>query len=227
MALLLFDVDLTLIDTNGAGRRAMNLAFEKLFGVKNGMNKVDFAGRPDPAILRDALDQHKLIWVQSKEQNFKHTYFDYLSTEIKKPNPRRHIEPGILEILKKINNSKDIALGLLTGNWRQAARIKLEHFNLFHFFELGAFADDSDDRNDLPQFAVNRFSKKRGLEIPPEDVFIIGDTPLDIACAKSYGAKSIAVATGFFSYSELEKAQPDYLFSDLTNVNGFFDLVTI
>jgi len=225
MKLLLFDIDLTLIDSARSGRRAMTLAFEKLFGIKDGMDKVNFAGRTDRAIFRDALAYQGLEWQKEKEENFKGVYFEKLKIEIAKPNSEKHLEPGVLELLNELNQREDVFLGLLTGNWRQGAQIKLEHFNLYHFFELGAFADDSENRNELPRSAVQRFSEKMGLSISPENVFIVGDTPLDIACAKSFDAKSVAVATGFFSYEDLEAAQPDFLFTDFSVSEKFLRIL--
>ena len=221
MKLLLFDIDLTLIDSARSGRRAMTLAFEKLFGIKDGMEKVNFAGRTDRAIFRDALIHQGMEWQKEKEENFKGAYLEQLKIEIAKPNSDKHIEPGILELLNELSKSDDVVLGLLTGNWHEGAQMKLEHFQLYHFFEFGAFANDSENRNELPRSAAQRFSEKTGLPISPENVFIIGDTPLDIACAKSFAAKSVAVATGFFSYEELEAAQPDFLFTDFSVSENF------
>jgi len=225
LKLLLFDIDLTLIDSARSGRRAMTLAFEKLFGIKDGMDKVNFAGRTDRVIFRDALAYQGLEWQKEKEENFKSVYFEKLKIEIAKPNSAKHLEPGVLELLNELSQREDVFLGLLTGNWRQGAQIKLEHFNLYHFFELGAFADDSENRNELPQSAAQRFSEKTGLSISSENVFIIGDTPLDIACAKSFDAKSVAVATGFFSYEDLEAAQPDFLFTDFSVSENFLRIL--
>ncbi len=225
LKLLLFDVDLTLIDSARSGRGAMTLAFEQLFGIKNGMEKVDFAGRTDRAIFRDALAYQNLKWQIEREENFKRLYFELLEIEIAKPNSEKHIEPGVLELLNALRTREDIVLGLLTGNWRQGAQIKLDHFNLYHFFEFGAFADDSEHRNELPRFAVQRFSEKTGLSISPESVYIIGDTPLDVACAKSFNATSVAVATGFTSFADLESSRPDFLFRDLSIHESFFKML--
>ena len=185
------------------------------------MAKVDFAGRTDRAIFRDALAYQNLEWKIEKEENFKRLYVKLLKIEISKPGSEKHIEPGVLELLNLLRQREDVVLGLLTGNWRQGAQIKLEHFNLYHFFEFGAFADDSGNRNELPQFAVRRFSEHTGSSISPDNVFIIGDTLLDVACAKSFDAKSVAVATGFTSFKDLEAAKPDFLFRDLSS-NGDF-----
>ncbi|MFQ5824435.1 MAG: HAD family hydrolase [bacterium] len=224
MKLLLFDIDLTLINSGGAGRRSMTLAFEKAFGKQNGFHGVNFAGRTDPLILKDALAYNGLQWEPLKEESFKKAYFGYLKTEIEKPYPRKQIQPGISEILNILSKRKNITLGLLTGNWYQGAMIKLGYFNLTHFFPIGAFADDSEIREELPQIAVHQFEQKTGASICTENVFVIGDTPLDVACAKPFGAKSIAVATGLFSSKELEEAHPDYLFSDLADYQNFLKI---
>ncbi len=225
MKLLLFDIDLTLINSAGAGRRAMTIAFEQLFRTKNGLDSVNFAGRTDRAIFKDALFLHDLEWQQIKEDDFKRLYFDILKSEIKKPDNGKHIEPGILDLLEYLNNREDMTLALLTGNWLQGARIKLEHFQLMHYFQFGAFADDSGIRNELPSVAAQRYFEKTSREILPEDIVVIGDTPLDVACAKAFNAKSIAVATGFFSFEELEKAQPNFLLPDLSDIKTFMSMV--
>ncbi|MFQ5754332.1 MAG: HAD hydrolase-like protein, partial [bacterium] len=165
-----------------------------------------------------------LQWTPKKEDKFKKVYFEYLKSEIKKPNARKHIEPGISALLDLLGHQPDITLGLLTGNWRRGGRIKLEYFKLFHYFQIGAFADDSEMREKLPAIACRRFEQKLHKKIQPQQVFIIGDTPLDVACAKPFGAKSVAVATGFFSYAELNAAKPDYLFTDLSDSQEFLQI---
>ncbi|MFQ6116035.1 MAG: HAD family hydrolase [bacterium] len=218
MKLLLFDIDLTLINSGGAGRRSMTLAFEKLFGKQNGFHGVDFAGRTDPLILKDALAYNGLEWDPIVEESFKKAYFGYLETEIEKPNRRKQIQPGISEILTILARRKDI------GNWYEGAMIKLDYFNLTRFFTIGAFADDSEIREELPRIAARQFEQKMGVLIRAENVFIIGDTPLDVACAKPFGAKSIAVATGLIPFEELEKTQPDYLFTDFSDYQNFLKI---
>jgi phosphoglycolate phosphatase-like HAD superfamily hydrolase len=219
--LLLFDIDLTLINSGAAGRRAMTQAFEKVFRKQNGFVGVDFAGRTDPLILKDALAHNGLEWDPRREESFKKTYFGYLKTEIQKPNRRKRMQPGVSEILNILSGRKDITLGLLTGNWYEGAMTKLGYFDLTRFFPFGAFADDSEIRAELPPVAVQKCKDTTGVSIGSEDVFIIGDTPLDVACAKPFGAKSIAVATGLFSTKELEEAHPDYLFTDFSDYQKF------
>jgi len=225
MKLLLFDVDLTLINSGGAGRKAMMRAFEELFGGSNGLKKVSFAGRTDVAIFKDGLKQRGVEWSPDKETQFKERYLAYLKTEIEKPNSSKHIEPGIPELLSQLHAQEEVTLALLTGNWRQGAQIKLEHFELFHFFRFGAFADDSEFREKLPGIAYERFRRIFDKEIPPHDVYVIGDTPRDVACARPFGAKSIAVATGLFSFNELKEARPNHVFRDFSNPQEFIQII--
>lgn len=225
MKLLLFDVDLTLVNSGGAGRTAMTLAFEQVFGKKDGLSHVSFAGRTDRAIFRDGLQEHGIAWTEKRQDQFKQTYINLLQVEIKKPNPKQHIEPGICELLEALTKQPDVILGLLTGNWQSGAKIKLEHFGLLDYFKLGAFADDSEVRNDLPHFAVQRYERQTGGKITPECVYIIGDTPRDVACARSYGAQAVAVATGFYSFEELEASAPDILFRDLSHTTDFLKML--
>ncbi len=224
MNLLLFDVDLTLINSGGAGRRSMVLAFEKLFGTRNGLDKVNFAGRTDILILKDALAHNDLQWSQDIQSDFKKLYLENLPVEIYKQSGDKHVEPGVIKLLNILLDQPDFKLGLLTGNWRDGAKIKLEYFHLFDFFELGVFADDAEIRADLPPISAEKFEDKFGMTILPEQVFIIGDTPLDIACAKPYGARSVGVATGSFSTKELRDAKPDFLFPDLTDHEAFLSI---
>lgn len=225
MKLLLFDVDLTLVNSGGSGRRAMTQAFATLFNRSNGFDSVDFAGRTDPLILKDALAGNGLQWSPEKEENFKETYFNLLKTEIEKPHAGKKIEPGIPEVLQALSAKEDILLGLLTGNWKQGAQIKLAYFGILSHFKMGVFADDSENREALPHLAVQRCQEEFSTSFPPENVYVVGDTPLDVACARPLGAKSVAVATGFFSFDQLADSNPDYLFRDLSNYAEFLKII--
>jgi len=222
--LLLFDIDMTLIDTAGAGRRAMIQAFEDLFSCRNGIESAQFAGRTDTIILQDALNHHGMELSVDIQRRFQTAYFSFLQAELLKPNSSQKVLPGIVQILDILRDHASLKIGLLTGNWREGARIKLEHFDLYRYFDIGAFADDSGIRSDLPFFAAQRFAEKIGMPIPPHDVYIIGDTPHDVACARPYGARSVAVATGLFSTEQLHASNPDFLFPDLSDYQGFLKI---
>ncbi len=224
--LLLFDVDLTLIQTGGCGRRAMSLAFEEILG--NGhtaMKNVSFAGNTDGGIFREALSQVEGEWNQQKQDEFKNSYLKHLVKEIIKPDKSQEIKPGILKLLPKLQERDDITLALLTGNWEQGARTKLQHFDLWHFFEFGAYADDAWVRNELPPIAAKRFSQIKGKPIQPKNVYVIGDTPKDVECTRPYGAKSVAVATGYFSVDQLKKTEPDYMFENFAEPEMFIEIL--
>lgn len=225
MKLLLFDIDMTLIDTAGAGRQAMITAFEDLFSRRNGMESAGFAGRTDTIILKDALAHHGIKWSPEIQERFQFAYFSHLQAELDRPNPRKRVLPGIRQILETLRDHATLKIGLLTGNWREGARIKLEHFDLYHYFEIGAFSDDSEVRSELPAFAAQRFKQKTGKAIAPHNVYIIGDTPNDVACARPFGARSVAVATGLFSVEELQASNPDFLFSDLSDYQNFLNIL--
>jgi len=214
MKLLLFDIDGTLVRTAGVGRRSMERSFEKIYGVKNGFHNIEMMGRTDPSILKEALFAHGLKWKEEDVGRFQETYFRILNAEIQIPNPERRLCPGIFELLSLLRQRQNMVLSLLTGNWRRSAFIKLRHFQIDGYFTQGAFADDSEQREDLVPIAVERIEQKINVTIPKQNVYVIGDTPSDIRCAKIYGVCSIAVATGFHSLEELAKGKPDVLFED-------------
>ncbi|RKY77653.1 hydrolase [candidate division KSB1 bacterium] len=224
MKLLLFDIDGTLLHSGGAGKRAMNKTFTEIFGIQNAFKNISMAGMTDPGIIKKALDKHHLPWNPDKVELFKHRYFQQLRIEIEFPNPRKHIKPGIPELLAYLNKDPRFWLGLLTGNWQEGARIKLSHFGLNRYFKFGAFGDDSSDRNKLLPFALKRFEALNTHSIDLNNVYVIGDTPLDIQCAQPYGAKTIGIATGGHSLDELRQEAPDYVFSDLSDLHSFLEI---
>ena len=216
MKLLLFDVDGTLIHSGGAGRRSMLKVFEEIYGIEDGFKNISMYGMTDPLIFKEALANHKIVWRKEDEERFKDLYIKYLRTGIHTPKSLKRIMPGTVELLEKISQNGNLIRGLLTGNWKEGAEIKLGFFKLNHYFELGSYADDSEIREELVPFAVRRCENAKGIKLNPQEVYVIGDTPLDILCAKPYGAKTIVVATGIHTKEELLAEHPDYFFPDLT-----------
>lgn len=216
--LLLFDIDGTLIRSAGAGRAAMDVSFEKIFHVQNGFEGIHMMGRTDPGILQEAFDNHGIAWEESKVEAFKETYFRTLEEGIDEPREGKRVCPGILEILNQLQDDPNVVIALLTGNWRNSGFIKLVHFEIDHYFILGAFGDDSADRSELVPVAMKRFRGKYDCPIASEEVFVIGDTPLDIISARPHGVKTVAVATGFHSTDDLSVESPDFLFEDFSDV---------
>jgi phosphoglycolate phosphatase-like HAD superfamily hydrolase len=130
-----------------------------------------------------------------------------------------------LELLETLRTHPGFVQGLLTGNLRRGAEVKLTHFRVWHFFEFGAYADDSPRRNDLGPHALRRAKERHAVEFNPNDTFIIGDTPHDIECGKVIGARTIAVATGKYSVKELAGHQPTAVFQDFSDPTAFLRVI--
>jgi phosphoglycolate phosphatase-like HAD superfamily hydrolase len=135
------------------------------------------------------------------------------------------LHPGVLGILDEAHRRPELVQALLTGNIEKGARLKLTRYGVNHFFDFGAFADDSAVRNELGPHAKKRAKERHGEEFPPERIFVIGDTPHDVACARAIGAKAIAVATGSFTEKQLQDCGADAVFRDLEHPKAFFDLL--
>ena len=218
MRLVLFDVDGTLCLTGGAGGRAMTIAFEEVFGVPDGFAGIPMPGRTDQIILADAIRRLARDADPTLEARFRERYVFNLRNEVLKPGRGRNgVMPGIRELLDALDVRGDILLGLVTGNYLAGARIKLEHFGLWRYFRFGAFGDDAHERNELVPIAVERARECGIRDLPPDRVIVIGDTPLDVACARAAGARAIAVATGSSKAGELRQSGADVVFEDLSN----------
>jgi phosphoglycolate phosphatase len=214
---LLFDIDGTLVLTGGAGSRAMSLAFEELFAVADAFLGVPMPGRTDTWLLSDACDAHGIPRDSPDLARFPDVYLRHLAIELRKPGPRKGAMPGVRELLTELSTRDDVYLALLTGNYETAARLKLEYFDLWRYFPCGAFGDNAPDRNGLLPRAVQRVAACGGPSIAASEAIVIGDTPLDVACAAAAGARSIAVATGSHSVEELRVAGADVVFADLSD----------
>lgn len=221
--LLLWDIDCTLIDSGGAGERGLIQALKQLHNIDDDLSWLDYAGRTDFWIARAILGHHFGSTTPEDIQNYLDGYLAVLNREMATPKAR--ILPGVETIVSAIAHHPEIAQGLLTGNIRRGAQIKLNHFGLWHHFPFGAFADDSDDRNQLGPFAHHRAEAHHGRKFPAERIFVIGDTPHDIACGKAIGAKTIAVATGRFTREALESHKPTALFTNLSDTAGILALL--
>lgn len=226
MRLLLFDIDGTLVRSAGAGKRSMEIAFREVYGIGNGFRDIHMMGRTDPAILREALKNHGITPVEDETGRFRELYFRTLASEIERPREGKRVCEGIPDLLEALMDRSDVLLGLLTGNWRTSGMIKLRYFEIDAFFKLGAFADDNEDRNLLVPVAVERARDFLHTDLAPEDVFVIGDTPLDVACAKPHGARTVAVATGFHAVDVLAESGADFVYENLGHTREVLDILT-
>ena len=214
--LLLFDIDGTLLATGGAGERALGVVISELFGDPNGMGGIEVSGRTDSSIALQVFRKYGRAETPEHLAEFHACYLHHLQRLL--PVTEGRLLPGIVPLLEALKKRPDILLGLLTGNFARGAELKLTQYGIWSFFTLGAYADDHHDRNELGRFACQRLKEIHGMEIPPERIYVIGDTPHDIACGQAFGAKTIAVATGKFTREQLGGHQPDYLFEDLSDV---------
>ena len=221
--LVLWDIDGTLMKSGGTGMRALQKAFHQEF-IKNGsLAGIDFSGRTDRWIMRRIFEKFTL---EPSEKNFtklKEAYLKLLPSELK-VGPVQ-VLPGAREILEQAPEHPNVAHGLLTGNLLEGARHKLSHAGLWQHFPFGGFADDAELRNEIGPHALRRGREHHGVEFQPERVWVVGDTPHDIECAKVIGANSLAVATGRDSRAELAPYHPTALLADLSDVAGFWALV--
>ncbi|PCJ59446.1 MAG: hypothetical protein COA79_10370 [Planctomycetota bacterium] len=222
---LLFDIDGTLIKTGGVGMKAMEKSFQKVFHQKDGMKEISFAGSTDLGIFQESLknldlyDQYK-----NQESEFRKNYLNELKGTIKDPNIPQEVLPGVFPFLEKIKEHEDIYTGLVTGNYKEGAKIKLEHFKLWDYFGEGAFGCDHEDRNILPAIALERIQEK-GYQLPDkENIWIIGDTQKDTYCAHHNDLKSLILFTGFNTREEILNSKPTLTLENLEAYQEFLDI---
>jgi phosphoglycolate phosphatase len=222
--LILWDIDGTLIVSHGAGVRAMERAFTRRFGLPGDLGKIEWAGRTDTWITSEVLRHHGIPPTPQNCHDYLEAYLELLPGELR-DGPQGQVLPGILELLETLHHRADIAQGLLTGNLRRGAEFKLTHYKVWHYFEFGAFADDSPRRNDLGPHALRRAHERHRHEFAPHDTFIIGDTPHDIECGKVIGARTIAVATGKHTVAELAAHAPTAVFPNFADTAAFLRVI--
>jgi len=213
--LVLFDIDGTLLSSQGAGGRALKGALREVFGRLGPMDGYSFAGRTDPQIVLDLMRRagFREGFIREKMPLVFELYLQRLPEEIRKGLPPT-LFPGVLPLLKALKREERAILGLLTGNIEAGAEIKLAALNLQDYFSVGAYGSDAEERNHLPWIVLQRVRGKFDRHLNEGDMVVIGDTPLDVGCAREVGARSIAVATGVVGREELEGCGADYLFDD-------------
>ncbi|UCD84254.1 MAG: HAD family hydrolase [Deltaproteobacteria bacterium] len=221
MKVVLFDIDGTLILSGGAGNRSLNKAFKKQFGLENAINGIKPDGKTDPAIIREMCRKNLSRDCREKELELLcKQYLHFLRREVPE-SPGYRIMPGIPELLEQLGSIDNVIVGLATGNLEEGARIKLGRGGLNRYFRFGGFGSDCEDRVELTKIAISRSREFADGEPKKQDIYIIGDTPFDIKSSTVLGTKSVAVATGFFSLTQLKEHQPDYLFPNLSNPEPF------
>ena len=216
--LVLFDIDETLISSDGAGRRAIARVLQPVHDdIPESALQINMSGKTDPQILSEILHLANKAHLTTDQimETFIEPYLAILSEEIK-ASAYYIVHEGILELLERLEGDQGAYLGLLTGNVESGARMKLERFDLNRYFPVGAYGSDSANRLDLPAVATARACRHFGQNFEPEQVVIIGDSVNDILCAQHFGAKCIAVNTGKTAWDDLASLKPDYLFKTLS-----------
>jgi phosphoglycolate phosphatase len=220
--LVLFDIDGTLLSTDGAGKRAVREALTEVFGTTGPIGGYSFSGRTDPEIVHDLLGAVGIpeaeiaaglpdVWAR---------YLEKLRRDI--PTARVEPLPGVPTLLERLGEAGgETLLGLLTGNLEEGARIKLEAAGLgFARFRVGAYGSDHRRRPELPAIAIARAHRETGIRYRGKEVVIIGDTPFDIDCGRHLGVRTVAVATGRHALDELGAHDPDHLLADLSDLEA-------
>ena len=217
--LVLFDIDGTLVLTGGAGTRAFSETFNHVFGLKNGAERIKFAGRTDVSLVREFFQIHGVPESAENFRQFFENYVFWLEHVVAQSTggPCNGVTNFITDLLAL---PQPPMLGLLTGNIQLGAEIKLRRFGLWDFFEMGGFADDHEDRNHIAVAALQRGRRVLDPHLQPQEIVVIGDTPFDVRCGKFIGAKTLAVATGGSKYAELKEHAADWTVEDLTQINA-------
>ena len=205
MDLVLFDIDGTLVDTGGAGRRAIEVAARQLYGRPDLFDEVAFDGATDKAICRAALHKLERPFDDVEIDRLLDAYVALLGPEVER-TPRYRVFPGVEALVRSMARA-GVLLGLGTGNIEAGARVKLERSGLNRFFSFGGFGDDSEDRAALLRSGVRRAESILGHRARAP--WVIGDTPKDFAAAHAIGARVVLVATGRYSLEELAACRPD------------------
>ena len=223
--LILFDIDGTLLSTNGAARRAFHRALLNVYGTAGPIDNHEFDGKTDPQIARELMVAAGLPAEQidiGLPQLYEH-YLVGMRQEVALPSHTTSVYAGVRETLDVLHARNDVLLGLLTGNIAEGAALKLQSAGLDHYFEFGAFGSDSEKRSDLPAVAVERAQQRTGIGFRGKDVVVIGDTPSDVRCGQSIGVFAIGVCTGRHSRTGLLEAGADVVFEDLSDTRALLD----
>ena len=218
MKLVLFDIDGTILLTDGAGKRAIHRALIDVFGG-TGPEDHRFDGKTDPQIVRELMriEGHGDEHIDAHMSPLLDRYVEYLGEELRVGSSSVRVMPGVCELLDVLDAREDVVMGLLTGNLEAGARAKLSSAGIDHTrFRVGAYGSDHETRGELPAVAQRRARDELGIDVDGRDVIVIGDTPADIQCGRGIGARAIAVATGHYSTDELWAHGPAAVFEDLS-----------
>ncbi len=222
--LILFDIDGTLV-RGGPAKASFQQAMERVFGTRGRAATWEFSGKTDPQIAREILED---AGVPPEEVDrgldaLWNAYLTEMETRIAEDPPA--VLPGVRELLERLVEETEVALGLVTGNIAGGADLKLGAVGLRELFAVGGFGSDHPDRNELPGIAMGRARGRWGVDFVPEAVVVVGDTPRDVVCGRHAGTRTVAVATGRFSEEALATTEPDRLLPDLSETGRVLEAI--
>lgn len=215
-----FDIDGTLIRTGGVSVKAFARAGQTAFNVSEGVDRINFAGRTDTSLVREFFSLHQ---IEPSPANFRHFFDAYVFwLDHLLPQHRGHVCAGVLPFIGELRQLRPPPLlGLLTGNIRLGAELKLRHYRLWEHFTTGAFGDDHEKRDQIAVIARQRAARLlRKTDLCGDQILVIGDTPFDIQCGRAIGAKVLTVTTGGATRSQLATHRPDWLVNDLREIKA-------
>lgn len=236
MRIILFDIDGTLISTAGAGQSAMNVVSAETGTRRGDSAKLKYAGRTDKAIIRDHLQEYGIPETPENYQAYRDRFLQRLPDHLSAR--QGHVLPHVPTTIARLLELS-YELGLVTGNMRDAARLKLEHYGLAGYFytrgpanngqraAMGGFGDDHFHRDDLAREALEDVRQRLGQHLSGDDVWVVGDTPRDVSCAKAIGANVLAVATGSYSLEELRQTDADLVCHDLERADDWWSALGV
>ena len=215
--LVLFDIDGTLLSAGRAARESGLAALREVYGWSGTAERHDFSGKTDPQIIRELIVES--VGDERCEAQLERALDRYLSELRARLTPDAVVpKPGVPELLERLAGEPGVTLALLTGNLEPGARLKLDPPGFNRYFPFGAFGSDSADRYELPAIAVERARATTGRQFHGKSIVIVGDSIHDVACGRSLGVRSVAVATGPTPYARLESERPDALMNDFSDV---------
>jgi phosphoglycolate phosphatase len=227
---ILFDIDGTLIKAvrRPEYRGAMREILVNVFGTSGRIGEVEFAGKTDLAIYREALEPEGIGFESIRERlPLVEASMVELMDRMATTGEVYRLCPGVQELLDALSSNERFVTSLLTGNVERLAEAKLRVAGIFHYFrERGAFGSDAEERDHLPAIAAERINSSLGRELPAHRFVIIGDTPRDISCARHFGARVVAVASGQHSVEQLKEYSPDALLADLSDTASVIGLLS-
>jgi len=220
LRLVLFDIDGTLVDCGRQSRGPFAAALREVFGETGDLDRYDFSGKTDSRIVFDLLSGvgRSREEILAAEPEVRKRYVERLEADLDRA--RMRLLPSVVELLDELAARPDVTLGLLTGNWELGARIKLSRHDLNRFFPFGSFGDGRLDRDELPPIAWERALEATGRRFGPRETLIVGDSVLDVGCARAHGIPCLAVATGWTAEETLAAAGADRVVADLSAVSA-------